>query len=161
MKKFLSKIKEFSAKVWGFVTGAYKKIDATVDNLGPVVIKIVNAIKVANDSKIIDALQFILITAIPGQADDRIFTAVRKWLKDNLPAIASDLDIVQGIADIKDTNLQLQAISDALYKMNPTKRADAYHRFAKELLVTLADGKVSLNEAGSLIYGLYEIEKTK
>ena len=161
MKKFLSKIKEISTKVWGFITEAYKKIDTTVDNVGPFVIKAINALKVANDSKVTDALQFIITSAIPGTADDRIVTAVRKWLKDNLPAIASDLDIVQGIADIKDTNLQLQAIADALYRMNPTKRADVYHRFAKELLVTLADGKISLNEAGSLIYGLYEIEKAK
>lgn len=164
MKKFLSKIKAISTKVWGFITGAYKKIDTTVDNVGPFVIKAINALKVVNNSRITDALQFIITSAIPGTVDDKFATIARKWLTENLPIIAADLDIVKNIADIKDTNLQLQAIADAIYDMkftNPTRRADALHRFAKEFLAALADGKITLNEAGSLIYGLYEIEKEK
>lgn len=164
MKKFLAKIKALSTKVWGFITGAYKKIDATIDDIGPKVIKAINALKDVNDSKITDALQFIITSAIPGTADDKLATAARQWLTVNLPIIIADLEIVQNIADIKDTNLQLQAISDALFKLkstNPTKRADALHRIAKEFLAALADGKITLNEAGSLIYGLYEIEKDK
>jgi len=60
------------------------------------------------------------------------------------------LNIIESITDIEDVNDQMIAVVHALKGLNPEDQSDYWHELAAFVLRKLADGKITLGEAGSI-----------
>ena len=133
--------------MWAFIVKLFVKLDKIADKFAPIAINIVEAIKKVNESSTGDIIELIITTAIPGTKDDAIMRLVRKKLKDLLPKILLQMNIVQSISNISDPNEQLKAILIAI-NMSPDETKNAYyHSFAALILQAIADKKLTWSES--------------
>lgn len=141
------KLKKFLARIWAFVAMLWKQVDAFVEKIAPVAIKVVDQIKSINESTTGDVIELIITSVIPGGADDKIIRAVRAKLKKILPKILLGMNMSESIAKIKDPNEQLKAIVLAINMSSDEQKNAHYHTLCVQVLNALADGKLTWSES--------------
>jgi len=157
MLKFLEKIKTISTKIYNGLKSLWKKVDSLADQYCPTAIAVVNAIKSFNESSTADVVETIIETVIPGTTDDKIISAVRTFLKEELPKVAEVLGIVNDVAAIESDNAKLVYI---LSKLNVTSaKGKLYNDIAAKIVSALSDGKLTANECWGIVEYYYEETK--
>lgn len=140
-------MKNFLTKMWAFISKMWSKLDKIANKFAPIAINVVEAIKKVNESSTGDIIEFIVTTAIPGTKDDAVMKLVRKKLKDLLPKILLQMNVVQSISKIQDPNEQLKAILAAINVSSDEAKNAYYHSFAALILQALADKKLTWGES--------------
>ena len=143
------KITTILKKIWKAIGKVFHKIDEETKKLIPIAVNIVEAIKNFEASSTMDFVEFVVTTAIPGDADDKIIAKVRSITKEWLPKILLELKVVQSITDLTDDNAKLQAILAEL-KLTSTKGI-LYKGIAAKFLELMADGKFDFDDACNLV----------
>jgi len=143
-------LKKFLHRLWTGIKGIFDKIEDDLKRLVPVAIKVVEAIKTFDESIVSD----VLTTLIPGEVDDKIMQKLREFL----PKILLELNMVDSIIGITDPNEQLKAIL-ARIKLSPKNSQDVfYHGIASLILSELSDGKFSWSDAVAVAEYYYKYE---
>lgn len=143
MKKFLSKI-------WTFIEGLFSKAEKEVEKYVPIAVNIVEGVKRTIESRTFKSVVEIVKFAIPGDADDKIIEKVLAVAGEYIPKIADQLNIIESITDIEDVNDQMIAVVHALKSVDGDTQNDYWHELAAFVLKKLADGKITLGEAGAI-----------
>jgi len=137
-------------KIWRFIENLFSRVEEEVERYVPIAVNIVEGVK-----RTVESDQFISVTeivkfAIPGDTDDKIIDKVLEITKKYIPKIALQLRIVESITDIEDVNEQMIAVVEALKEVNNEEKNDYWHELASFVLRRLADGRISLGEAGAI-----------
>lgn len=151
-----TKIKGIWSKIKTFVKSLWESADKMAEKLCPIAINVIDGIKTVNGSPAGDIIELIMSKLIPGTADDAIIDLVRKWLTKNLPIIATDLKIIDSVANTDDINEQLKAICNAINVSSDATKNIIYHTLASKILETLSDGKITWGEAVMLSQFYYD-----
>jgi hypothetical protein len=140
-------MKRLWKKVLDFIKDLYLKIkDETKEHI-PTAIKAVEALKMIMDSPVDDIILGVIAATLPNKSVGVKMFLVKEKIHQELPKILLGLNMIDSIANITDTNEQLQAILNAI-KLSPDEvKAEKYHIIASKLLVILSDGKISWGEA--------------
>jgi len=139
-------MKKFFQKILSFVKKAFNALKDETKQYLPVAIKIVEALKKIMDSPVDDIILTVVGVVLPVLPIDKV-NIIKAKIEAELPKILIELNLVNSIANIEDTNAQLQAILDALKVSTDDTKAEKYHTLASKLLIILSDGKVSWGEA--------------
>lgn len=147
-------------KFWGKVKAFWNKADDVAKRFTPIAINIVEGIKNFNDSTSADFIEFIVTTAIPGDADNVIVQKGRKFIREVFPKILLELKIINSIADLTDDNEKLKAI---LAEINLSSvNGIIYKGIAAKALELMADGRFTFDDATILVtYAFQEIQAAK
>lgn len=125
----------------------FTKVKEEVRPLIPIAVKIVEGIKTAVDSEVVDVVTHILTTAIPGDADDKLVKKITNVVEKVVPQLLLQLKLVESIMDIDDINEQLKAIVRELKLSSDEVKSAAYSGLALLILESLADNKLTLAES--------------
>jgi hypothetical protein len=144
-------MKKLLQKIWTFIEGLFSKFEQKVEDLAPVATNIVQGIKKVVESQTTDAVLEVIKFTIPGDTDDKIIDKAMALAKEYIPKIAKQLEIIDAITDIEDVNEQMIAVVNALKDANDKTKSDYWHELAMYILRALADGKITLGEAGAIV----------
>jgi hypothetical protein len=146
-------LKKFLAHLWQQIKHLWDGIEAETKKLVPIAIHIVQAIKTLEDTHLADVLTAI----IPGDIDDHLNQKLREFL----PKILLELNMVDAIANITDPNEQLIAIIGKIH-LSPDAAKDVfYHGLASLIMQELSDGKFTWSDAIAVaeFYYTHEFKK--
>lgn len=148
MYNFISNniIMKFFQKILNFVKKAFGALKNETKEYLPIAIKAVEALKKVMNSPVDDIILTVVGIVIPGIPSDKV-NIIKDKIEAALPKILLEMNLVNSITNIEDTNAQLQAILNALKVSTDDTKAEKYHTLASKLLVILSDGKVSWGEA--------------
>jgi division protein CdvB (Snf7/Vps24/ESCRT-III family) len=131
-------MKKLFIKILGFIKKSFKKLQDSTKEYIPLAIHVVEAIKKVMDSPVDDIVLTVLTMVIPNIPKEEV-NVIKDKIQAALPKILLELNIINSIANIEDTNAILDAI-----KVSPDDiKAEKYHTLASKLLVILSDGKVT------------------
>src|ERR1700749_3829927 len=108
--KIMTGIGKLLRRIWATIAGLFHNLDDELKKLVPVAINVVEGIKAVMDSPVADVLETIIKKAIPGDADDVLIDKITATIKTWIPKVLLELNMVNSIANIQDTNEQLNAI---------------------------------------------------
>jgi len=109
-------------------------------------VSILQAIKSGIDSDTFKTLKDLIVTLIPGTADDVIVNAVVSILNEDLPKACTALGIVYDAAS-KGTDVEkLAAIMQSISTAATDKKAKVYTELAAKIATQLSDGNLTWNE---------------
>ena len=134
-------------KIWSSIRKMFNKLKGTTKEVIPIAIKIVEGVKKVMDTQIDDIVLTIVKNAIPGTADDILIDKVTKFVEKELPKILLQLNIIQSIVGIKNSNEQLKAILAQFNLSSDQQKNKAYHEIAYLTIEALSDGKITRSEA--------------
>ncbi len=143
-------MKKLFQRIWGFIEGLFSKLEQEVEKYIPVAVNIVEGVKRTVENKQFKSVLEIVKFAIPGDTDDKIIDKVMEVTQEYIPKIALQLNIIESITDIEDVNEQMIAVTNALKSANDEQQSDYWHELSAFILRRLADGKITLGEAGSI-----------
>jgi len=145
-------MKKLLKKVWGWIEGIFSSIEKTVEkSFIPVATNIVEGIKNAIESDQISMINAIIKFAIPGDIDNKIIDKALKITRKHIPKIALQLQLINSITKIEDTNEQMIAVVNVLKNASKEEQSKYWHELAKQILYALADGKVTWGESASIV----------
>lgn len=139
-------MKKIFQKILNFIKKIYSSLKDETKQYLPVAINFVEAVKKVMDSPVDDIALSIVTTLIPSIPKDKV-ELVKQKIETALPKILLEMNLINSIANIEDTNQQLQAILDALKVSPDDVKAEKYHTMASKLLVILSDSKITWGEA--------------
>lgn len=139
-------MKKLWRKVLAFIKRLYSKIVDETKIYIPVAINVVEVLKSILDSPVDDVILTVLGTVAPNLPVNKI-DAIKDKIQAELPKILTELNLINSIANIEDTNEQLKAILAELKVCAEDIKAEKYHTIASKLLVILSDNKISWSEA--------------
>lgn len=122
-------------------------LESKTKKLVPVAINVVQGLKAVMDGPVDDVLAFIIKTAIKGQTDDVIIDKTTATVKEWIPKILFELELINSIANIEDQNEQLQAILNQINLSSDEKKKIIYHGLASLILEKLSDGKITWSDS--------------
>lgn len=143
-------MKTFFAKIWAWIEMLFSKLEKEVEKYVPVAVKVVEAVKKTVENNQFLSVIEIVKFAIPGDTDDKIIDKVLGVVQEYIPKIALQLNIIDSITGIDNVNDQMIAVVNALKEANSEQQSDYWHELAAFILRKLADGKITLGEAGSI-----------
>lgn len=108
------------------------------------------------DGPVDDVILSIIKNAIPGNADDVLIDKVHKTVQEWVPKILLELNLVNSIANIEDTNEQLKAILAQLKLSSDETKNIFYHGIASLILEKLSDGKFDWTDATAISEYYYQ-----
>lgn len=149
-------MKKLIKKIWETIKSLYEKLMGTTQKFVPIAINIVEAIKKVTDSPVDDVVLYIVKTAIPGDADDKIIDKVKSVVEKWVPTILLELKIVHSISGMTNINDQLNAILTEVKKLSPETQAILWHGFASLCIEKLSDGKVTWSDGVALAEWFYQ-----
>ena len=141
------KLKTFLKKIWNAISSLFEKLEDEAKVLVPIAINVVEAIKNFELSTSADVIEYVVTSAIPGDADDLAVSKGRDILRLWLPKILLELNLVNSIANIEDTNEQLIAILAQLKMSSDETQNIIYHGLSSLIIEKLSDGKFSWSDA--------------
>jgi hypothetical protein len=149
-------MKKLFEKIWAFVENMFSTIEKKVEKLIPLATGIVEGVKNAlENNKVLSVIEIIKFM-IPGDTDDKIIDKAIKITQEYIPKIALQLGIIKSISGIENVNDQMIAVVNALKEANDEQKSDYWHELAAYVLKKLADGKLTLGEAGSIVEYHYQ-----
>ena len=140
-------LKTILQAILAFISSIWRKTTDEVKIITPIAINIVNAVKSVNESFIGDVIEGVLKIAIPGDSEDKIIIQIRARLKEVLPKLILQLNLVDSIANISDTDEQLKAILGVINIAEDEKKRIFYHSLCSLIINSLADGKLTWSES--------------
>lgn len=140
-------LKRILQAILAFISSIWRKTTDEVKIITPIAVNIVNAVKIINESFIGDVIQEVLKIAIPGDSEDKIIIQIRARLKEVLPKLILQLNLVDSIANIRDTDEQLKAILGVINIAEDEKKRIFYHSLCSLIINSLADGKLTWSES--------------
>lgn len=140
-------LKRILQAILAFISSIWRKTTDEVKVITPIAINIVNAVKSINDSFAGDVIEGILKIAIPGDSEDKIIIQIRARLKEVLPKLILQLNIVESISNIQDIDEQLKAILGVINIAKDEKKRIFYHSLCSLIINSLADGKLTWSES--------------
>jgi len=144
-------MKNLFKKIWQWIEGIFSKMEGTVEKFMPVATNIVEGVKKAiENDQILIVLEVIKFT-IPGNIDDKIIDKALELTRKYIPKIALQLQIINSITEIEDTNEQMIAVINVLKNASKEEQSKYWHELAKQILYALADGKVTWGESASIV----------
>jgi hypothetical protein len=150
------KMKKFLKKIWNFIEGLFIKLSDRVRLLAPVATNIVQGLKKVVESDTTTAILEVIKFSIPGDTDDKIIDKAMELVKEYIPKIAKQLEIIDSVANIEDVNERMIAVVNVLKDANSDDKSDYWHELAAFILRALADGKITLGEAGAIVEYHYQ-----
>ena len=149
-------MKNLLTRIWAFIEGLFSKLEKKVEQYVPVATSIVEGLKKVVESGATGAVLEVIKFTIPGDTDDKIINKAMELAKEYIPKIAKQLGIIDAITDIEDVNDQMIAVIDVLKDANNETQSDYWHELAAFILKKLADGKITLGEAGAIVEYHYQ-----
>ncbi len=149
-------MKKLLQRIWAFIEGLFSKLEKEVEKLVPVATNIVQGVKKVVESGTTDTILEVIKFTIPGNTDDKIIDKAMEIAKEYIPKIAKQLGIIDAITEIEDVNEQMIAVVNALKDANDETKSDYWHEIAAFILRALADGKITLGEAGAIVEYHYQ-----
>lgn len=132
-------MKKIIARITMFVTLLFDKTFAFLAKNSMVAVTVTDMLKRAVESPVAD----VITALIPGDVDDRIVSSLRA----NLPRVLFKMALIHRISTESSTNSEaIGGILAYLQEVHPDTKASFWIRFAAELNVALADGKITLAE---------------
>lgn len=141
-------LKNFLRHLWQSIKTLFDKVEKEVKKDIVIAISVVQRVKAVVDSPVAD----VVTALIPGSADDAVKDLLRAWL----PKVLVELSLVESVANIEDTNAQLQAILDKLKLASDETRNAFYHSLSSLVLQKLSDGKLSWSDAVAISEYYYQ-----
>lgn len=139
-------MKKLWIKISTFIKKLYKNlVDESKEHL-PIAINVVEGLKSVLDSPVDDIVLSVVQFALPNLPINKV-NIIKEKLEKALPKIILELNLINSVVNIENTNDQLQAILNALKLSKDDVRAEKYHTIASKLLVVLSDGKVTWGES--------------
>lgn len=154
--KHKKKMKKLLQRIWAFIEGLFSKLEKEVEKLVPVATNIVQGVKKVVESGTTGAILEVIKFTIPGNTDDKIIDKAMEIVKEYIPKIAKQLGIIDAITEIEDVNEQMIAVVNVLRDANDETQSDYWHELAAFILRALADGKITLGEAGAIVEYHYQ-----
>lgn len=148
----------FIKKIWHAIQRIFQGLRHELRILVPVAIKVVEGVKAVMDGPVDDVVASIVKHAIPGDADDKFIDKVTTTINTWLPKLLLELNMVNAVANIEDTNEQLKAILDKLKLSSDETKNVFYHGLASLILEKLSDGKFSWSDATAVAEYYYKHE---
>jgi 5-bromo-4-chloroindolyl phosphate hydrolysis protein len=149
-------MKNLLTRIWAFIEGLFSKLEKKVEQYVPVATSIVEGLKKVVESGTTGAVLEVIKFTIPGDTDDKIINKAIELAKEYIPKIAKQLGIIDAITDIEDVNDQMIAVVNVLKGANDETQSDYWHELAAFILKKLADGKITLGEAGAIVEYHYQ-----
>jgi len=125
-----------------------RKLDKKVESLIPIASNVVQAIKVVMENGKLDMMATVLKQLIPGVKDDLIINSAVALAKKYVPVIALRLEIITSITNIEDPELQLIEIFGKLQDTSKVKWQMFCSQLAQQIVIDMADEKITWGEAG-------------
>lgn len=141
-------LKKFIQRIWNGIKDLFHKLEKELKELVPVVIGVIQNIKLIEDSHLPD-----LITAlIPGGLDDKL----NEKLRAAIPKAILSLEVIAGINDIEDPNEKILAIINKIKLSNSDAKDMFYHGLASKIMEVISDGKFSWSDATAVAEWYYQ-----
>lgn len=137
-------------KIWQFVIEIFASLESKVEKMTPIATNIVEGVKKALENPTVTSVIEVIKFTIPGDTDDKIINKALELAREYVPKIALRLEIINSITGIEDINDQMIAVVNALKNANDEQKSDYWHELATFILRKLADGKITLGEAGAI-----------
>lgn len=134
-------------KLWLSIAKMFDFLESKTKKLVPVAINVVQGLKAVMDGPVDDVIAFVIKTAIKGQTDDVIIDKTTETVKEWIPKILFELELINSIANIEDQNEQLQAILNKINLSSDEKKKIIYHGLASLILEKLSDGKITWSDS--------------
>lgn len=145
-------MKNLFRKVWGWIEEIFSSLEKTVEkSFMPVATNIVEGLKKAIENDQVSMVLAVVKFAIPGNIDNKIIDKALKLTRKYVPQIALQLQLIDSITEIEDTNEQMIAVVDVLKNASKEEQSKYWHELAKQILYVLADGKVTWGESASIV----------
>ena len=137
-------------KFFAWVKKTYDSLGYKTKKLVPIAIDAVEALKVIMDSPVDDVLAFVIKSATAGKLDPAIVDKVDTTIKEWIPKVLFELNLIESIANITDQNAQLQAILAQLKLSSNETKNILYHGLSSLILEKLSDGNISWSDATAI-----------
>lgn len=134
-------------KLWAFISKVWDGLNAKAKELVPVAIKVVEGIKTAMDGPVDDIILTIVKSAIKGTADDVLIDRIKLTVETWIPKVLLELKLIDSIANIEDTNAQLQAVLVQLKLSSNETQNIVFHGISSLIIEKLSDGELSWSDA--------------
>lgn len=141
-------------KVWIWFKKLWSKLDDLSDKLIPLASAVVEGAKKAIEYKDFNMIVTVVKSLTPDVADAVIDKAV-ELAKKYIPKIALQLEVIESLSDIEDVEEQMIAVFKKLEDISDEKWQRFCTGLAQEILVALADGKITWGEAGGFVEYYY------
>lgn len=139
-----------AGRILRWIASIFKALPTEVKKLVPIAIGAINGLKAVMENPVEQTLESIILAAIPGNADDALAAKIRAAITEWIPKILKELVLIDSIANITDPNEQLKAIL-AQFKLSSNQAKDMIYRgLCALILEKLADGKLTVSEAGEI-----------
>ena len=149
-------MKKLLLKLWNFIMSMTNKLDNEVEKLIPVATNIVQAVKKAIENPAFEITAMVVKNLIPGSTDDVIIDKAIYLTKQNLPKIALQLEIIDSVTKFKNPEEQLLFIFKELNNVSSVKWQKFCSQLAQQIVIDMADEKISWGEAGVYVEMYYK-----
>lgn len=149
-------MKKLLQKIWNGVKNLFQKTSEIAVKVIPVAVEIVEGLKQATDSGIIEMPLYLFKKLIKGEADDVLIDKGYRWWKNNMQSVIDSLNTVYELSQIKDNNERLIAILRYYQTATSNEQAKFYSGLSADAAVALSDGKLTLVEGFKLSKELYD-----
>ena len=149
-------MKKLISKLWNWIEGLFSKLESKVRKMTPIAVNIVEIVKNTVENQKFIALLEVIKFSIPGDADDKLIDKIMETVQKYIPKIALQLDIIQSISGLETVNEQMIAVVNALKQASDDQKSDYWHELAAFILRQLADGELTLGEAGAIVEYHYQ-----
>lgn len=129
----------FLKKLWQGIANLFKGLRIKSKVWVHLAVTVVQKLKDITDSPVPDVIAAI----IPGEADDKIKDKIREWV----PKVLLQLNMMEVIVGIEDPNEQMQAILAKIKFSSKETRNIFWHGLASLLLEKFSDGKFDWKDA--------------
>ncbi len=138
-----------------------KGVDKVIGRLIPIATAVVEAVKELIETGNIDMIASVIKSLIPGEIDDLIIDKAVDFAKKNIVDVALRLNIVSGLADIKDQKEQLIAVFAELQKTEGLQWEQFCTQLAQQVLIDMAEDddtplEITWGEAGVYVELYYK-----
>ena len=137
----------FVGRILRGIASLWKGLSSKLKTLIPIAIAVVQAIKSFEESNKMDFVEFVVTTAIPGDADDKLVKKGREVVRQWLPKILLELKLVDSINNIEGIDAQLKAILAQLRLSSDETQNIINHGLATLIVEKLSDGQLSWSDS--------------
>ena len=149
-------MKKLLLKLWGLILRMIHNIDNQVDKLIPVATSVVEGVKKAINNPAFDFGAAIVKSLIPGTKDDILIDKGIAIAREFIPKLALQLGIITAISEVEDPREQLLEIFGRLQNVSDKTWQMFCTQLAQQIVVDMADGKITWGEAGVYVELYYQ-----
>lgn len=138
----------FLSKIWDHLKQLFGALPKELKNAINIGVTVVEAIKVAIDSPVVDVLTAI----IPGDIDDRI----KEWLRAQIPNILVEMRLASDCSGLTDPNEITACGLKVLSGLGVDAKSAFYHNLSILIAQIAADGKLTWSDGVYLLEWYYQ-----